>query len=312
MTEAPPSRVDPRPGNAWLYASIAGLLAVSIAVQVTRDRGWEAYEPPTPLLWLQSGPLVKRTALGFDCLMADVYWIRAVVYYGGRRRSPDAHRNFDLLYPLLDFVTTLDPRFKIAYRFGAIFLTEAYPNGPGRPDLAIGLLTRAIGKNESSWEYMEDIGFVHYWWLHDYKAAAEWFDRAGRQPGAPVWLAPLAATTLARGGDRQSSRTLWRQLRVSTDDPWLRQNAEARLQQLDALDVLDLLNAAVDRFTAREGRPPREWRDLVSGERLRGVPLDPAGTPFVLDPATGRIALSRDSPLWPLPAEGTEPAATPR
>ena len=32
--------------------------------------------------------------------------------------------------------TGLDPYFNIAYRFGAIFLSESKPDGPGRPDLA--------------------------------------------------------------------------------------------------------------------------------------------------------------------------------
>ena len=42
--------------------------------------------------------------------------------------------------PLLDLTTTLDPYFSIAYRFGAIFLSEASPGGPGRPDQAVALL----------------------------------------------------------------------------------------------------------------------------------------------------------------------------
>ena len=45
-----------------------------------------------------------------------------------------AHRGSDeyqLLYPLLDITTTLDPHFNIAYRFGAIFLSEPYPGGAG-------------------------------------------------------------------------------------------------------------------------------------------------------------------------------------
>ena len=306
------SRVDPRPGNARLFTSIALLAGLSIAVQVVRDRGWEPYEPATQVLWLQSGAIVKRAAFGFDNLVADVYWMRAVVYYGGKRRADEAHRNFDLLYPILDLVTTLDPRFKIAYRFGAIFLTEAYPNGPGRPDLAVALLERGIDSTESNWEYMEDLGFVHYWWLQDYTAAAGWFERAGQRPGAPTWLAPLAATTLARGGDRRSSRMLWQQLHESTTDPWLKRNSETRLQQLDAMDMLDQLNAGVDRFSAREGRPPSDWRDLVTGEGLRGIPLDPSGAPFVLDPVTGRIGVSRRSPLWPLPTDTQALLAGPR
>ena len=57
---------------------------------------------------------------------------------GSALDEPD--KNYDLLYPLLDLVTTLDPRFNVAYRFGAIFLVRAAPGGPGRPDLAIALL----------------------------------------------------------------------------------------------------------------------------------------------------------------------------
>ncbi len=146
------------------------------------------------MLWVQPGPAAKRMALGYDTVVADVYWMRAVVYYGGQRLGDESKRTYDLLYPMLDLVTTLDPRFSVAYRFGAIFLTEAYPNGPGRPDLSIALLERGIAQDGGRWEYMHDIGFIHYWWLHDYTKAAEWFDRAGEGAGC----ADLAA---ADGGD---------------------------------------------------------------------------------------------------------------
>ncbi len=306
---AVPGASGQRPASRWLLAAIAALLTVSIGVQVVRDRGWQPYQPQTALLWFQSGPLLKRVSLGFQNLMADTYWIRAVVYYGGIRRSVEKNRDFGLLDPLLTFVTTLDPHFKVAYRFGAIFLTEAYPNGPGRPDRAIALLQRGLEASPATWEYSHDIGFVYYWWLHDYKAAARWFERSAQLPGAPVWLKPLAATTLATGGDRQSSRQLWRQL-GDTDIDWLRRSAQHRLLQLDAMDVVDELNRLVQRFTSREGRPPREWRELIASERLRGLPLDATGQPYALDPLTGRIDVSPQSTLWPLPwpREGTGPA----
>ena len=284
--------VDLRPSNRWLYAGIALLLTVSVSVQVVRDRGWTPFEPPNPTLWLHSGPAASRLALEFRNLAADVYWMRAVVYYGGRRLSSGKQQgdasphNFDLLYPLLDLVTGLDPHFKVAYRFGAIFLTEAYPSGPGRPDLAVTLLQRAIANDTARWEYMEDIGFVYYWWLHDYQQAAEWFRRGSEQPGAPSWLAPLAATTLAEGGDRRSSRFLWTQLLQNTDIDWVRTNAGLRLQQLDAMDAIESLN-----------------RELATTKRLRGIPIDPTGVPYAVDPTTGRIDLDRHSSLWPLPWE---------
>ena len=303
-----------RPSNRWLYAAIALLLAVTVALQVVRDRGWAPFVPPNPTLWLQSGPVAIRLALGFRNLVADVYWMRAVVYYGGKRRAnaqaPAAMENFAQLYPLLDLVTSLDPNFRVAYRFGAIFLTEAYPSGPGRPDLAIALLQRGVAHDPARWEYMEDIGFVYYWWLKDYHQAAAWFKRAGERPGAPAWLAPLAATTLAQGGDRRSSRLLWTQLLQNTEVEWLRRNARIRLQQLDAMDTIDELNHRVERFIARERRPPRDWREFGIAEGLRGIPVDPAGTPYLLDGATGRVGLARQSALWPLPSE--EAASVPR
>ncbi|MDP3717214.1 MAG: hypothetical protein Q8T13_05520 [Acidobacteriota bacterium] len=295
-------RAAQRPSSRLLVAAIVGLLAGATAVQVVRDRGWQPYQPVTPVLWFQSGPLLKRASLGFENLVADVYWMRAVIYYGSARLAEGERRDYGLLDPLLNFVTTLDPRFKVAYRFGAIFLTEGYPRGPGRPDRAIALLQRGAEASPEAWEYMHDIGFVYYWWLRDYTEAGRWFERAGRLPDAPRWLAPLAATTLAQGGDRESARMMWRQFRDSVDEGWFKRNAEMRLVQLDAMDVVDELNRAVQRFTAREGRPPRDWRELVVGERLRGIPLDPTGIPYALDPATGRADVSRESALWPLPA----------
>lgn len=311
MTPALPSAPGQRPSNRGLLIVVPVLLVLSIGVQVVRDRGWQPYAPATPILWFQSGPLLTRVALGFQNVIADVYWMRAVVYYGGRRRAPEQARNYDLLDPLLAFVTTLDPRFKVAYRFGAIFLAEGYPNGPGRPDRAIALLDRGLQANPAAWEYMHDIGFVYYWWLEDFKSAAGWFERAGRVPGAAEWLPALAAYTLAQGGDRQSSRFLWQRLRDTSDADWLRRNAERSLIQIDAMDIIDQLNEASRRFSARAGRPPQNWKELVEGERLRGIPLDPTGVPYDLDVTTGRFDLSRQSPLWPLPTRRAAPPGAP-
>jgi len=291
-----------RPSNARLLTVLPLLLAATVGLQVVRDHDRHPFEPPVGMLWFRSGEAVKRMALGYETVLADIYWMRAVVYYGGQRLQTTAPPNYDLLYSMLDLVTTLDPRFNIAYRFGAIFLAEAYPSGPGRPDQAIALLRRGIAQS-GRWEYVHDIGFVHYWWLRDYPKAAEWFERAAEIPGSPTWLKPLAATTLAVGGDRRSSRLLWQQLLESSDTEWLRGNAEFRLKQLDAMDLIDALSAAAEKYATREGRVAQSWQVLGPALGLRGVPLDPAGVPLVINPTTGRIGLAADSPLVPLPDE---------
>ncbi|MBY0494037.1 MAG: type II secretion system protein GspG [Cyanobacteria bacterium] len=303
-TTAASTSLRARPRVRPAYAAIAVLLAAAIAIQVVRDRGWKAYEPENSVMWLRSGDAAKRAALSYDELAADVYWIRAVIYYGERRLA-GTHRTYDQLYALLDLVTSLDPRFKAAYRFGALFLSEPPPGGPGRPDLAIALLERGV-ERDGDWEYYEDIGFVHYWWRHDYKSAAEWFKRAAERPGAPSWLLGLAATTLAVGGSRESSRQLWTELLNNVDAAYIRNQAEHRLQQLDAMDTIDTITAALQRFRDRTGRMPSSWQELAAAERWRGIPVDPAGVPFVVDAQTGKVDVAKSSPMWPLPAEPTQ------
>jgi len=171
----------------------------------------------------------------------------------------------------------------------------------------VALLQRGMAVDPNGWEYMQDIGFVYYWWLQDYPMAASWFDKASRPPGAPEWMKPLAAITLARGGDRASSRLLWRQIQDTTDVDWLKTTSQLRLSQLDCMDTIDGLKQDVARFVAMRGRNPRSWQELVVVEGLAGIPIDPTGVPFVLDPATGRIDLDRRSTLWPLPTNEPVP-----
>ncbi len=287
-----------------VFAVLLGTLAATlVALQVVRDRLPPPAAPAERVLYVPSGAVLDRLALSFDALLADVYWIRAIQHYGGTKRAVGGDKRYALLYPLLDITTTLDPRFNIAYRFGAIFLTEAYPNGPGRPDQAVALLEKGFRRNPKKWQYLQDIGFIHYWWLHDYVTAAAWFKKASEVPGSSWWLKSLAATTLTQGGDRQSSRMLWHQIYQTADNDWLKRDAQRRLAQLAALDDLDRLLSLVERYHARTGRWPDRWERLVELGLLLRVPVDPAGVPYVLDLSAGTISLSKESSLYPLPVE---------
>ena len=130
---------------------------------------------------------------------------------------------------------------------------------------------------------MQDLGFVYYWHLRDYQAAARRGSSAAPQmPGRADWLRPLAAVTLAEGGHRSASRALWQQLAQ------VRRAVAARLRD------------AAPRAARRDGRHGGAGRARarlsarIRGRRSRGTPACrrlPArrsarsvGTPFVLDP----------------------------
>lgn len=284
-------------------AILVVLTATSVGLQIVRDRLPMPHRATARYLYLQSDTAVKRLALAFQMLAADLYWIRTIQHYGADRLAKGGGAKYELLYPLLDITTTLDPRFTIAYRFGAIFLAEPYPGGPGRPDRAIALLEKGMKAEPTKWQYGLDIGFVHYWQFGDAATAARWFQNASALPRAPNWLRPLAATLLAQGGDRGSSRFLWQQLRDSTDQDWLRALAERRLLQLQALDQIDQLEALVRRFNERAEPGPITWERLVGAGALPSVPLDPAGAPYELNAWWGTVTVSQQSALYPLPVE---------
>ena len=103
------------------------------------------------------------------------------------------------------------------------------------------LLTKGLRSNPTRWEYYQDIGFVHYWWTGDYAQAADAFSKGAAVAGAPWWMKSLAAVTVAKGGDRATSRVLWRALAQTPDNDFLRRDAQRRLVQLDALDQIDEL-----------------------------------------------------------------------
>jgi hypothetical protein len=289
------------PGRIAGIALALAAFGAAVGLQIVRDQIYPREQLQNrALLYVRSPAAVRRVALSFDALAADLYWIRALQHYGGDRLSRDGRKRYELLYPLLDLTTSLDPYFTIAYRFGAIFLSEGYPGGPGRPDLAVALLNKGIAAQPGNWRYYHDIAFVHYWQFQDPKAAADWFRKAAAMPNAPEWLAPVAASMLVEGGDRASARFLFQQIQQS-EEAWLRQMASRSLVQLDVLDFLDTrLRPVIARHPPPPGTP-YSWQWLIGRGAVPGVLTDPTGVPYEIDPATGAVTVARQSDLFPLP-----------
>lgn len=261
------------------------------------DRRLGGYRAQEEVLYFWSGEQVKRMFPGYEDLAADVYWLRTVQYFGGQRKfSQD--RRFELLRPLIEITTTLDPRLEIAYRYGAIFLSEPPPTGAGRPHEGIEVMEKGVRNLPRSWRLRQDLGFFYYLYLHDVDRAAAVLQDAARIPGAAFWLRPLAAELLARGGDRANSRRMWQQIYDQAEQGVLRENARVRLQILDSLDVADALTAKVAQYERQTGRRPTRLRDLIGSGLWRGALTDAAGFPFSYHEISGKVTISQRSPMW--------------
>jgi tetratricopeptide (TPR) repeat protein len=280
-----------------LVVVIVGGLALAAATLYARDTAYSVAGSADQFLYLRSSRIASRVLLSFKGLAADVYWMRAIQHYGRERKSGG---QFALLQPLLDLTTTLDPRFNIAYRFGAIFLSLEAPNGPARPDQAIALLEKGLANNPNRWQYAHDIAFIYYWYTGDKAAAATWFEKAAAMPDAPAWIRPLAATMMVEGGNAEGAREMLNELRAAPEK-YIRDAADRGLNQLKALDDLAQLHTLLDQFVARTGSYPADLAQLMRAAGYNGVPADPTGVPYAYDPVTHALGLTPRSLLNPLP-----------
>jgi hypothetical protein len=246
-------------------------------------------------LVLRSGPLLKVMSLEYAPLAADLYWTRVVQYYGNKHVNGQV--NLDLLWPLLDVTTTLDPNLIVAYRFGAMFLSDAPPRGAGKPELGIDLLQRGIRANPEFWRFYEDLGFIYYFELKDYGKAAEAFLEGSKKPGALIWMRTFAARISEKGESLETSAMLWSEIYNSTSEPSIKENAKLHLQLLRARADCEQLNKLAAEYKKRTGRPPGNVRDLVKAGLLPHLVADPVGVVYWFD-LEGNAQISPASPLF--------------
>jgi hypothetical protein len=279
----------------WLLAVL--LLAGFVGVwQLQRriDQQKSAVLVEQDQLAFRSPNLVKKLSLEYTPLMAAIYWTRVVQYFGEKHRLHQT--NLDLLWPLLDITTTLDPHLMPAYRFGSIFLSEPSPRGEGRPDLAVKLLERGIAANPEEWRLYQDLGNVYYFDAKDYAKASQAYAEGSKNPRAMIWMKVMAARIAAEGESPETSYFLWLQVYETTADPAVKKNAEDHLKLMQVELDLNEINRLADEYEKRTGHRAARIGELVEAGLLKGIPRDPAGYPYLLG-EDGKADLNLDSPM---------------
>lgn len=271
-----------RRGRTMVVALV--ILAAGLAGTVLSSRALDRLHDQIAMqevLYLPSAKTVKAISLGYTGLMADIYWTRVVQYFG--RKHLAESQTYKLLPPLLDITTTLDPKLDIAYQFGAFFLSQKPPQGAGSPDDGIALVKKGIAANPTKWRLYYDLGFIYWMEKQDYKSAAEAFATGAKIPGAQPWMWTMAGS-MAQGGDQlEMARTLWTQVLDEAKDPMIRSNARTRLACINSDEAVIELQKRVDFYKERTGHAPASFQELVSAGLLRGIPMDPAGNPYVMN-----------------------------
>jgi tetratricopeptide (TPR) repeat protein len=264
-------------------AAVARWLEVRRPAQAEVAQGSEElYVSPT---------VARRLSLSFNGMVADWYWLRALQYIGRKAAAQEGRIQLDdlsalnlrLLAPLLDNATTLDPQFTAAYEYGAVVLPAV------DVDAAIKLVNKGVAANPQAWRLRSYLGYI-YWQQSRFKEASEAYAAAARIEGAPAWLSAISAQMSAKGGSRETARTIYETMLRTTDDAQMRQLAANRLAQLQSLDETDALRRVLSALRERNGgRCPASWREVAPvlraarfNQDAAGAPLDPSGVPYKL------------------------------
>ena len=279
-----------------LFAALlaAGFLCVW-HLQRTLDQERSAEQLEKDELTLRSPEVMKKLSLEYAPLMGALYWTRVVQYYGEKHRMHD--QNLELLWPLLDITTTLDPHLIIAYRFGSIFLSDSPPRGAGQPDQAVVLLERGMKANPEYWRFYQDLGNVYYFDKKDYRKAAEVYQAGSKFPSAPPFMKIMAAKIAAEGESLETSYALWLDIYQNTPSEEIRKNAEEHLRLLKAEVDLREIDRLADEYEKRMKRRATRMSVLVDAGLLPGQPRDTEGFPYLLG-ENGRAEIHPKSPLY--------------
>ena len=269
----------------------ATVLVCSMVSAALLARAVDHLRPAAPLeqmLYISSPKLLKRLCLGYDGLLADIYWTRTVQYFGGTHSQGGG--TYKLLWPLLNITTELDPHLIPAYEFGETFLVAKPPQGAGDPQKAIELARKGIQNNPDDWHLYYDLAFVYYD-QKDYRDAAEAFLRGSQLPNTHPFLKIMAAQMAQHGGELDTARMMWSATLETSHDALIRANAAAHLRAIQVDEDVNFLEELVEKYRDKTGHYPATFSEMVSAGLIKGIPLDPRGHPYSLE-SGGRVVVS--------------------
>lgn len=247
-----------------VLTAVAALL-LQRRVNVERAAYLEAEEerpfvPPLP-------EVVRLMALGYENLVADVYWIGTIQYY---ENAWDHHRKPRDLYAMTNFLTDVDPHYCMAYFYAGLALMNNHMDSRD----FIALLTKGSSDDScpTSWRNPFLLSYYYIFELQDFQSAAPWMRRACILHQGHKLYCSLATRLESITGEPEEGIALLRETMASNDDPTANYVFSQRLQELEAKIIERDLTAAVKRYAERHGAPPTRLSDLFAEGPVIGTP----------------------------------------
>lgn len=278
------SKITSRPLTG--LAIVALLIAVSIPFQIRIDNIRGKFRDMEKSLYISSSSL-KKMSLGYSDILADIYWIRAIQYFGS---TDIEEQNPELLARYFDIITDLDPRFVNAYRFGGTFLAEPPPFGLGDLEKGLELLEKGRLNNPENFRLPLEEAFMYYMYTDDYETSARLFNEAAEKEGLSEFrkasIKGMAASALDKSGKRESSRRIWEAIYETSPSESRRRFALMNIKEIDTIHLEEDLTKSLREYADKYNILPDDLNELSQTGFYNGsIPEAPVGGKFVIIPA---------------------------
>ncbi len=242
------------------------------------------------LIYIPETQFLRTASLGYHAVLADVFWARSVVYFGGHYLTDKDYR---WLYRILDATTTLDPKNILAYRFGGMLLTIEQDD----VEKSIMLLKKGIRNNpDADWRLYFLLGFNYFFFLEDYSTAAKHLEKASTMPGHPAFLPRLTARMYAKAGKADMALEFLQETYKQYDDEKVKLAIANRINTLKAMEYASHLEKAAEEYRRIHGKYPGELKELINTGLIQEL-LEYPGGHYVID-STGKVKWVSES-SWP-------------
>ena len=236
-------------------------------------------------VYLPQAKYLRAISLGYRNVVADLIWFRTISYFGEHYRS---ERTYPWLAHMCDLVTDLDPRAEHVYRFAGVIL----PWEAGQVDAGNRLLEKGVKVFPDSWMLQYLLGFNYYFFNNDHARAAEHLQRAAQLPDVHRNVVRLAALLAAEQYGPDTALQFLTEMEQTVESPEMREVIHRHMREAKLAADLNRLAAAVEIFRARNGYIPLSPWTLAEAGLIPGVPADPFGGVYEIDPQTGRVSSS--------------------
>ncbi|MFH0925021.1 MAG: hypothetical protein V1872_05225 [bacterium] len=233
------------------------------------------------LLYLPRPEYIKMMCLDFEGFMADLYWIKGILYFGSHYQ--DHTFQYKWLYNLFDLASTLDSYYYDIYWSGSLVLTDYQQ--------ANNLLEKGRVYFPDNWKLPEMIGFNYHHYGRDLAKAAQYYAIAGKLPGHPPYVPSLSARFYNETGNIEEAIKVLKNFRDTTEDEKQREEFTKKIHQLEHTRILE---KAVTLYRQRFSKYPPTLEELTANRILKSIPLEPFGGFYFWDEKSRRIWSSRD------------------